>query len=152
MKNYPMVGTYDPTMSLPNVKHELMVRHMIANGGNKKAAYRKAFIPDGEKLPASQANKAYLIFKRKDVQARYQFLLDQQLDDAGLDSRSLLMKSSKLVDAAVAKKDINGFATMVNVIQKLKGEESIKIANVTQTINVTPEDSKAIEGLFDKLN
>lgn len=144
---YPTVNGYDPTKCMADATKELLCHEYIKQGGNKRRSYAIIYGIDG-KIPRSKSNMPYVIFSGKMIQARCQYLLDQHLEGVGLDTKNLLAKSAKLIDAAVTKRDITGFATMVNTILKLRGEDVIKIAQVNKNLTITDEDFAAVEELF----
>lgn len=151
---YPLVAGYDPKTPLSDLKRELLVNEVIRCDGNKAKAWRKIYMPElpaDQKIPRSRANYPYVAFKGKAIQARYKYLVDQYLDHCGIDTRHLLMKSAKLVDSAVAKRDIAGFSTMVNTILKLKGEDIVKVAQITKEVKLDAEDMDKIKDLFNDL-
>lgn len=157
---YPLVNGYDPKTPLSDLKRELLVNEVIRCDGNKAKAWKRIYMPelcekdeDGKEkpIPRARANYPYLAFKGKMIQERYRYLVDQHLDHVGIDTRHLLMKSAKLVDAAVAKKDIQGFSTMVNTILKLKGEDIVKVAQITKEVKLTEEDLSKVTDIFKDL-
>lgn len=146
---YPMIGLYDPMEPLQDTANELLAHELIKCRGNKAQAYRNIF-NDGQPLERKKANAPYLRFAGNKIKARYSYLLDQYLDGVGLDSKSLLMKSAKLVDKAVKDNDITGFSQMVNTIMKLKGENVTKIAQITK-VEVSQKDLDTISDLFNEM-
>lgn len=159
-EEYPLVNGYDPKDPLPDFKREKYAHEIIRCDGNKVKAWKTIYMPeligageDGKdlKLPRAKANYPYVAFRGKQMQARYKYLVDQHLDHCGIDTRHLLMKSAKLVDTAVAKRDIQGFSTMVNTILKLKGEDVVRVAQITKEVKLTEEDMDAVKGIFSEL-
>lgn len=159
-RKYPLIAGYDPTTPLDDLKRELYVNEVIRCDGNKSLAWKRIYMPelcvkdeDGNygKIPRSRANYPYIAFNGKKVKERYRYLVDQHLDHVGIDTRHLLMKSAKLVDAAVNKRDIQGFSTMVNTILKLKGEDVIKVAQITKEVKLDEEDRKKLQDIFKDL-
>lgn len=147
---YPLINGYDPKTPLSDIKRELFCNEVIMCEGNKAKAWANIY-NKGEKIPRNKANYPYIAFKGKQIKARYKYLLDQHLEHVGIDSRHLLMKSAKLIDAAVAKKDIAGFSTMVNTILKLKGEDIVKVAQITKEVKLDAEDIQKVQKIFEDL-
>ena len=159
-EKYPLINGYDPKEPLVDLKRELFVNETIRQDGNKAKAWKIIYMPelcikdaDGKekKIPRSKSNYPYMAFKGKRIQARYKYLVDQHLEHIGIDTRHLLMKSAKLVDFAVTKRDITGFTQMVNTIMKLKGEDIQRVAQITQEVKISPDDVKEIKDIFENL-
>lgn len=148
-KRLPMDG-YDPSKPLAKIEREQYVHAIIAHGGNKKKAFEEVY-NNGEPLPREKANYPYAYFKGKQIRARYDYILNQHLQNVGIDSKSMLIKSAKLMEQAVLSNDIDGFTKMVNTVLKIKGEGQTKVITMSSPAAITHEDNTAIEALFEKL-
>lgn len=145
-----LIAGYDPQTPLKDPRRELYCHEIIAQGGNKKRAYELAYLA-GVPLPKSKANYPYIYFKGPQIRARYDVLVNQHLDSVGLDTKSMLVKSAKLLQQATKDNDIQGFTTMVATIMKIRGTDIKKVMTVSKKMEVTAEDLETIEGIFENL-
>ncbi len=145
---YHIKKNYDGSTPLPDDKQEEYIHRIIFNLGNRKKSYEEVYYPKVVN-PQYGASMPYRFFERKGFQKRYQFLMKQALFSAGIDHRTLLLKSATLIDEAIKNKDINGFSTMVTTILKL---ESPQAERATQKkIPVTKEDLAPVRDLLESL-
>lgn len=141
---------YDPSKPLARPEREAYCHAIIACGGNKTKAFEQVY-NECRKLPRSKANYPYAYFKGAQIRARYDYLLAEYLNNVGIDAESLLVKSAKMIEVAVASQDIQGFKTMVDTIMKIKGEDVKKVMTVSKQMKVTEDDKAAIDALFEEL-
>lgn len=146
-----MPKNYDGTTPHPDPMQEEYINRIIYNMGNRVKSYEEVYRPDTN-APNYSSKAAYKFFERKGFLKRYNFLMNQAMYAAGIDKKTLLLKTAALIEDAVEKKKVKDFTNLVDTVLKLQTNEN-KYRALNQERSVNPQiDLKPIQDLMESLN
>ncbi len=144
---------YDGTTALPDVSQEEYIHRIIFNMGDRRKAYEEVYFPMTTE-PKYSARAPYRFFERKGFVKRYKYLMDQAMYSAGLDKKTILLKTASMLDKAVKNNKVRDFTNLVDTVLKLQVEDNKYKVLGDNTNKPAPskEDLKPVKDLLESLN
>ena len=143
---------YDGTKPLPDPLQEEYIQRIIYNMGDRKKAYEQVFYPNVDS-PKYSARAPYRFFERKGFMLRYNYLMSQAMYSAGLDKKTLLLKTANMLDKAVKGNKVKDFTSLVDTVLKLKVDDSGNHKALGSQVQIPSNaDLKPVEDLLEDLN
>lgn len=144
---------YDGKKPLPDPMQEEYIHRIIYNMGDRKKAYEEVYFPNTE-APNYSGRAPYRFFERKGFVKRYKYLMDQAMYSAGLDKKTLLLKTASMVDKAVKGNKVKDFTSLVDTVLKLQVDDNkYKVLGNGATQKApSEEDLKPVKELLESLN
>lgn len=144
---------YDGSKPLPDPLQEEYIHRIIHNMGDRKKAYEEAYFPLQDS-PNYSARAPYRFFERKGFVKRYKYLMDQSMYGAGLDKKTLLLKTAAMLEKAVKGNKVRDFTSLVDTVLKLQVEDSKYKVLADNTMREAPseDDLKPVKDLMQELN
>jgi len=143
---------YDGSKELPDPLQEEYIHRIIFNMGDRKKAYEEAFFPMIEN-PNYPAKAPYRYFERKGFVKRYNYLMTNALFSAGLDKKTLLLKTAALIERSVKSNKVRDFTSLVDTVLKLQVDENkYKVLAQPEQRKVSEDDLAPVKALMESLN
>jgi hypothetical protein len=142
---------YDGTTPLPDQLQEEYIHRIIFHMGDRKRAYEEVYHPNKE-APNYSGRAPYRFFERKGFIKRYKYLMDNAMLSAGLDKKTLLLKTASMLEKAMLSNKVRDFTALVDTVLKLQEEEN-KYKIKAKPIEITTQtDLAPIRELMESLN
>lgn len=146
-----MPSSYDGTKPLPDPMQEEYIHKIIFHMGDRKKAYEEVFHPNTS-APNYSGRAPYRFFERKGFVKRYKYLMEQAMFSAGLDKKTLLLKTAAMLEKAVASNKVRDFTTLVDTVLKLQVDENKYAISAPKKVVPTEEDLAPVKELMESLN
>ena len=146
-----MPAKYDGTKPHPDPMQEEYIHRIIYNMGDRKKAYEEVYFPN-KSAPNYSGRAPYRFFERKGFVKRYKYLMDQAMYSAGLDKKTLLLKTAAMLEKAVTGNKVRDFTNLVDTVLKLQVEDNKYKINPTQHAITQQADLTPVKELMESLN
>lgn len=142
---------YDGTKPLPDQLQEEYIHRIIFNMGDRKKAYEEVYHPNKE-APNYSGRAPYRFFERKGFVKRYTYLMNQAMYSAGLDKKTLLLKTAAMLEKALEGNKVRDFTTLVDTVLKLQVDENKYKITANQNVIEQKTDLTPVKELMESLN
>ena len=146
-----MPRNYDGTTPHPDPMQEEYIHKIIFHMGDRIKAYEEVFHPNTS-APNYSGKAPYRFFQRKGFVKRYNYLMDQAMYSAGLDKKTLLLKTAAMLEKAMKGNKVRDFTSLVDTVLKLQVDENKYKIHQSNRIAPSEEDLAPVKELMESLN
>lgn len=141
---------YDGTSPHPDPMQEEYIHRIIYNMGDRIKSYEEVFHPNTN-APNYSGRAPYRFFERKGFVKRYNYLMDQAMLSAGIDKKTLLLKTAAMLETAVKGNKVRDFTTLIDTVLKLQVDDTKYKMVLEKTYTQNQVDITPVNELMESL-